>query len=201
MNFWKVTLFIRLWCLSLAGGLCLNAAASEKITLLAFGDWGASNSEAQQACARQMNAYAQSNRVAFSAALLLGDNFYHKLPGGPDDPRWWIEFEQAYDPAVLNMPFYAALGNHDYEGDKAGAQLAYAKAHPTSRWKMPAKWYRVEIPETNPMASVLVLDSNFSRMNALLIRGTPTVTSKGRTIARKPVSNSAVCASATESGI
>ena len=33
-----------------------------------------------------------------------------------------------------------------------------------SRWKMPAKWYRVEIPAANPVVSVLVLDSNFKEL-------------------------------------
>jgi tartrate-resistant acid phosphatase type 5 len=166
MAFWNRTALIRRWCFSLACGCCLSAPATAQVTLLAFGDWGDANSEAQQACARQMNAYARSNQVQFSAALLLGDNFYHKLPGGVNDPRWQVEFEQAYDPALLDMPFYAALGNHDYEGDKAEIQLAYAKAHPDGRWKMPSKWYRVNLPEENPVASVLVLDSNFARMRA-----------------------------------
>lgn len=144
--------------------VCVSASAAEEVTLLAFGDWGWSNSPEQQACAKQMAAYARSNQVPFDAALLLGDNFYHNLRGGVSDPRWRVEFEQAYDPTVLDMPFYAALGNHDYEGKKARTELAYAKAHPEGRWKMPAKWYRVEIPEKNPLVSVLVLDSNFARM-------------------------------------
>ena len=43
----------------------------------------------------------------------------------------------------------------------AGLGLSHAaKQHPDSRWKMPAKHYRVELPADHPIVSVLVLDSN-----------------------------------------
>ena len=86
------------------------------------------------------------------------------MPGGVSDPRWKAEFEQMYDASVLDMPFYAALGNHDYKSGKAEAELAYAQQHPDSRWKMPARWYRVEIPADKPVVSVLVLDSNAPKL-------------------------------------
>lgn len=131
------------------------------VNILAFGDWGQTNSPAQRATAKQMATYATKNNVKFDAALTLGDNFYSKMPGGVTDARWEVEFERMYDRQALPMPFYAALGNHDYEPDKDAAQLAYAKQHPESRWKMPDRWYRVEIPADKPVVSVLVLDSNY----------------------------------------
>ena len=40
-------------------------------------------------------------------------------------------------------------------------QLEYAKANPSSRWKMPAKWYSVEFPDADkPLVKVIYLDSN-----------------------------------------
>ena len=131
-----------------------------EVNLLAFGDWGWEDTAAQRATAQQMAAYARTGQIVFDAALLLGDNFYGGLPGGVNDPRWKVGFEQMYDAIVLDMPFYAALGNHDYESGKAEAELAYPKQNPDSRWKMPAQWYRVEIPADKPVVSVLVLDSN-----------------------------------------
>lgn len=131
-----------------------------EVNLLAFGDWGQTNSPAQQATAKQMAAYARGG-VKFDAALTLGDNFYSKMPDGVADKRWQVEFERMYDAKALAIPFYAALGNHDYEPGKVEAELAYAKQHPDGRWKMPAKWYRVEIPADKPVVSVLVLDSNY----------------------------------------
>ena len=139
-------------------------AGAAEINLLGFGDWGDGSTPVQIATARQMAAYATKSQVRFDAALLLGDNFYGSMPKGVDDPRWQTEFERMFDPQALPMPFYVALGNHDYEPTKAAAELAYAKKNPDSRWKMPAKWYRVELPADKPLVSVLVLDSNIKAL-------------------------------------
>src|ERR1041384_6541348 len=157
--------FLRLSCL-LAAWACLQfsdvATFAAEVNLLCFGDWGQNSSTAQRATALRMAVYAAKSDVRFDAALLLGDNFYGKMPRGVSDPRWRTEFEEMYSAQMLPMPFYVALGNHDYEPGKAAAELAYAKQHPDSRWKMPAKWYRVELPADHPVVSVLVLDSNYA---------------------------------------
>ncbi|RYD29209.1 MAG: metallophosphoesterase, partial [Verrucomicrobiaceae bacterium] len=69
----------------------------------------------------------------------------------------------------LDCPFYAVLGNHDYGPQydskqgraKADMQLEYSVRNPRSRFKMPAKWYSVELggPD-NPMVKVIFLDGN-----------------------------------------
>lgn len=135
-----------------------------EVNLLALGDWGQSNAPVQQAIANQMAAYARSS-VKVDATLLLGDNFYGTMPRGVADKRWQVEFETMYDAKALAVPFYAALGNHDYETGKDLAELDYAKQHPQSRWKMPNRWYRVEIPAAKPLVSVLVLDSNYAALS------------------------------------
>ena len=144
--------------------LGLQLAGAAEINLLSFGDWGDGNTPIQAATAHEMAAYTTNHHVRFDAALVLGDNFYHKMPGGVSDPRWQTEFELMFDAQALPMPFYAALGNHDYEEDKAPTELAYARENPTSRWKMPAKYYRVELPADHPLVSVLVLDSNVKQL-------------------------------------
>jgi tartrate-resistant acid phosphatase type 5 len=66
---------------------------------------------------------------------------------------------------VLNFPFYAALGNHDYDkleggGFKWQIEMEYARANPQSRWKLPSKWYRVDFPSADePLVTALVLDT------------------------------------------
>ena len=132
---------------------------SALVDLLAMGDWG-EGVPAQRAVADALATYAAGQRPKVTAMLLAGDNFYVKLPGGADDPQWKSLFENMYDPARLNFPFYAALGNHDYEGSKDLAELAYARLHPDSRWKLPARYYRVELPAVDPLVTVLMLDSN-----------------------------------------
>lgn len=151
---------LRLTILFCAAQLGFQLVGAAEINLLGFGDWGDGNTAVQIATARSMAAYATNHNVHFDAALVLGDNFYHKMPGGVSDPRWQTEFEQMFDARALPMPFYVALGNHDYEENKAAMQLAYARENPASRWKLPAKWYRVELPADKPLVSILVLDSD-----------------------------------------
>jgi len=150
---------IPLWAASALAAWAPPCRAAD-VQLLAFGDWGWPGSAAQRSDARRMTDYALENHVRFDAALLLGDNFYGRLRGGVDDARWRVEFEDMYDAKSLPMPFYAALGNHDYSGRNVETELVYAKRHPESRWKLPARWYRIELPPDKPLVSVLVLDSN-----------------------------------------
>src|SRR5574341_1365764 len=104
---------------------------------IAMGDWG-TGSPAQRQVAELMNAKAGRDSLHF--VLLLGDNFYEKGVASVDDPQWQKKFERMYDLPFLNVPFFAALGNHDYK--KAGspdAQVEYSKRH--TKWKMPARFY------------------------------------------------------------
>lgn len=126
---------------------------------LAMGDWG-EGVPAQKAVARELADYAAAQHVRFTGMLLAGDNFYVKLPGGVNDPVWQNLFEKMYDPVRLNFPFYVSLGNHDYDNGKDLIELAYARQHPESRWKLPARYYRVDLPAENPLVTVIMLDSN-----------------------------------------
>ena len=128
-----------------------------------MGDWG-EDTPAQRKVADAMAAFVEKRNVPFTAVpftavLLAGDSFYFKLTG-VDDPRWQKLFEHMYDPRVLTMPFYTCLGNHDYDGNNLQIELAYAKAHPGSRFKLPARWYRVDLPKEGPVVTVIMLDSN-----------------------------------------
>lgn len=69
-----------------------------------------------------------------------------------------------YDKSALPGPFYAVLGNHDYDGNKASIELAYGIEKKGTRWKMPARWYRVEFPREDPLVTVLLLDSNVEEL-------------------------------------
>lgn len=149
------------------------AKAQEPITnlpknglhFLAVGDFGTGN-EHQKAVARQMAAFSSKLGSPLTAVLALGDNFYKRL----EPERFKIHFEQMYSQKDFDCPFYACLGNHDYgpqydskQGPaKAQMQLDYAKNNPSSRWKMPAKWYAVELPDAeNPLVKIIILDGNY----------------------------------------
>ena len=143
----------------LAGRFDLRAASqvdAKAQHLFLLGDWGAVNPEPQQQVARAMISYAQGQAIQPAALLLLGDNFYG-------------QFEETYPASQFGGPCYALLGNHDYNVEPAGkceAQLAYAAAHPGTRWTMPAKWYRFDFPQARPLVTFLMLDSNYQKATA-----------------------------------
>jgi 3',5'-cyclic AMP phosphodiesterase CpdA len=127
------------------------------VDLLAMGDWG-TPSTTQRAVSASLSNYVKSSRRTFDGMLLLGDNTYFK-PDQLTPAIWDALFEQTYDSAVLKFPFYAALGNHDYAANTIQFQLDYSRKNPNGRWKMPAKYYRVDLPAANPIVTLLVLDS------------------------------------------
>jgi hypothetical protein len=139
--------------------------AADAMHLLAFGDFGSNGNANQIAVANQMASFAKSLDKPLAAVLALGDNFYRALT--PD--RFENHFERMYSTDGLNCPFYACAGNHDYgtafydlQKGKLQMQLDYAKNHPHSRWKMPAKWYTVHLPnEKAPLVKIIILDGNY----------------------------------------
>jgi tartrate-resistant acid phosphatase type 5 len=150
---------------SRAAGAPASDFGDDGLHFLALGDFGSGN-KGQVAVARQMNEFAGKLGKPLTAVLALGDNFYNHL----ETERFQRGFEDMYSKEHLDCPFFACLGNHDYgpgydskQGPaKADIQLEYAKANPTSRWKMPAKWYAVDFPSADkPLVKIIYLDSNF----------------------------------------
>jgi tartrate-resistant acid phosphatase type 5 len=148
----------------LGAGRPLTLFSGSGMHFLAMGDFGSGNVH-QTAVARQMAEFSKQLGNPLSGVFMLGDNFYGKL--SPD--RFPRHFEDMYPKAELNCPFYGCLGNHDYGPSydsgqgraKAQMQLDYAKENPASRWKMPAKWYALELPDPKaPLVKLIFLDSN-----------------------------------------
>jgi hypothetical protein len=112
-----------------------------------------------------MAKFAGSLGSPLAAVLALGDNFYREIT----PRRFEDHFEKMYSESELNCPFYACIGNHDYgtalydrQDGKLQMQLDYAKNNPQSRWKMPAKWYAVELPSAEaPLVKAIVLDGSY----------------------------------------
>jgi tartrate-resistant acid phosphatase type 5 len=139
--------------------------SQNEVNIIVIGDWG-NNKEAQKKTAATLNSYVDKTGRPFNATLLAGDNWYVRL-SGVSDYQWQSLFEDMYDAKKLAMPFYVTLGNHDYEFNKWNIERDYAKKNPDSRWKYPAKWYRVDFPvkPAKPLLSVLMLDSNKPKLS------------------------------------
>jgi tartrate-resistant acid phosphatase type 5 len=159
-----------LW-LGIVSGEALDGAGQPQVNLLVVGDCGyspsASRTPDQQNTARAMAEYASRGRIAVGAILLAGDTFKVKI-AGPDDPLFGRAFEEMFDAQTLSMRFYAVFGNHDYQYRAVTAGLTYGRTHPDSRWKMPDRWYRLDLPAQEPLVTVLMLDSNRSELGKKL---------------------------------
>lgn len=110
------------------------------LEFIAVGDSG-SGDIGQDLVAYAMEIHAA--RYPVNAILYLGDNFYESGVSSANDPKFQTHFEEMYDPTILNMPFYAILGNHDYRGN-VQAQVDYSQI--SSRWVMPAFYYTFTMP-------------------------------------------------------
>jgi hypothetical protein len=137
---------------------------TDQVNLLAMGDWGSGGQE-QRDVAQSISKYVSRTGLQFNGLLTCGDNFYVPLKDA-DDYHFQTLFEDMFDAKVINFPFYVSLGNHDYEKEKAKFELAYAANHPDSRWKLPSRWYRLDLPVEKPLVTILMLDSDKPRMTS-----------------------------------
>jgi hypothetical protein len=121
-----------------------------------MGDTGEGNA-AQYEVSQAIEAKCEADGCDF--VILLGDNFYDDGVTGVDDPQWQTKFEEPY--ANLDMPFYAVLGNHDYNGDglssnweQGPVEVQYTSV--SDKWVMPATFYTF----TAGPAAFIMLDTN-----------------------------------------
>ena len=106
------------------------------LNFLVFGDWGRHGERDQMEVAMQMEIAANTLRPQF--IISVGDNFYEHGVASTDDPQWQKTFEDVYVAPSLQIPWYVALGNHDYLGN-CDAQIAYGRL--SNRWNMPARYF------------------------------------------------------------
>ena len=140
------------------------------LNFLVFGDWGRNGEPDQMDVATQMGIAATEIDAKFIIAV--GDNFYENGVASVDDPQWQSSFEKVYTAPSLQVPWWVALGNHDYHGD-CDAQIAYGKT--SRRWNMPARYYtstqRIDADsavdffylDTTPMAKLDASEMMFNR--------------------------------------
>jgi len=118
--------------------LARATAADRPFSFLVVGDWGRDGAQHQRDVAEAMGRAGAESDARF--ILSVGDNFYENGVQSASDPQWRTSFEAIYTAPSLQIPWFVALGNHDYRGNPQ-AQLDYAARSP--RWKMPRRYYQV----------------------------------------------------------
>jgi len=147
--------------------------ADGELHFLTSGDYG-SQSKEQEAVSRAMQKYVADHTLKADGLLLLGDNFYSKMEGGLESKRWKTGFEEMYPASSFPGPCWAILGNHDYHDNAGGEQveLAYARQTKGTRWTMPSKWYRVDLPKENPAITFLYVDTDLPAVSGTVNKKT-----------------------------
>ena len=119
--------------------LLISDFYAQSVSFITMGDWGRGGNYGQTETAVAMGIYAEKNSTNF--ILVLGDNFYPTGVKSVNDSMWLASFENVYTFQSLQIPWYVAIGNHDY-GGSVQAQIDYSNI--SSRWKLPARYYSFE---------------------------------------------------------
>ena len=125
------------------------------LEFLAVGDWGRGGNRAQRQVADAMAVWADAHPLRFIVST--GDNFYEDGVTSVTDPKWKASFEDVYTARSLQIPWFVALGNHDYRGN-VETQIEYSRW--SSRWRMPARTYTFsETAGDGARVQFLILDT------------------------------------------
>ena len=134
----------------------LTAASAAPLDLLVVGDWGRDGTNHQREVAAQMDKAAAA--LGSRCVVSVGDNFYEDGVQSASDPQWHSSFEAIYSGRSLQIPWYVALGNHDYRGVPQ-AQIDYTRR--STRWRMPDRYYKVAGSEIGaPHLDLFVIDTS-----------------------------------------
>jgi hypothetical protein len=135
---------------------------NKRVRFIALGDQGKGNTTQRDVgiAIRDLCAVRGCDFV-----LLLGDNIYDSGVDSVTDPQWQTKFEEPYHD--IDLPFYAALGNHDNGGrliieaggignefHKGAIEVEYTQV--STKWTMPATHYTF----TQGHVGFIVLDTN-----------------------------------------
>jgi tartrate-resistant acid phosphatase type 5 len=132
------------------------APSAASCNFLVVGDWGRDGNAHQREVGEQMGKAAE--RLASQCVISVGDNFYEDGVQSTSDPQWRSSFEAIYAAPSLQVPWYVALGNHDYRGVPQ-AQIDYTKI--SNRWYMPSRFYKVSGSQIGaPHLDLFVVDTS-----------------------------------------
>ena len=139
-----------------------DVPVDKPVKFIAMGDTGKGNAD-QRRVAMAIRDLCAARGCDF--VLMLGDNIYDAGVESTTDPQWQSKFEQPYHD--VDLPFYVALGNHDYGGklfiDAPGignefelGKIEVDYTQVSTKWNMPATHYTF----TWGHVGFIVLDTN-----------------------------------------
>jgi tartrate-resistant acid phosphatase type 5 len=130
-------------------------ADTSALKFFVISDWGFNGSSNQKKVAAGM---ADLARLTFPKFIVTcGDNFQIDKIKTINDPFWETNYRDVYSDSSLLIPWYPALGNHDYFGNPT-AEVEYSTIY--NYWKMPARFYSfTKQVDSITFARFIVLDT------------------------------------------
>lgn len=121
------------------------AVASDSLSFIIMGDSGTGTEKQYKAAAAMKDV---CDKKGCDAVFGLGDNIYEFGPWSEQDKQFKDKFEAPF--ALINKPFFMALGNHDTSGlipgdgavNPRGTHEVNYTNH-SDKWKMPNRYYTV----------------------------------------------------------
>lgn len=128
---------------------------NSNLDLFVITDWGDNGSGNQLKVKYEMERIAGIIDLDFIVSC--GDNFHNTGVSSVSDPLWQSNYEDVYNDSSLLVPWYAALGNHDYFGNP-DAQVEFTAI--SEYWNMPARYYTF-VKNIDPVNAVrfIVMDT------------------------------------------
>lgn len=115
--------------------VALLSGVEGQLHFASLGSWGRNNND-QKAVAQTLKANAHRPPIAFITSP--GSNFMEGV-SDLEDRRWKTTFEDIYDGPELHLPFFAALGANDWDGNVTAMVLRTNETYgmPLSRATIP----------------------------------------------------------------
>ena len=132
----------------------------DSISFFVISDWGWGGTEGQKAIACQMSNLA--SKISPSFVISCGDNFQYEDTSFDDSNLWTKNFEEVYNFPSLKIPWFVALGNHDYIGDVNG-EIAYSKKN--ALWHMPSRFYSFTVQYSISQTIRFIVLDTYSLVN------------------------------------
>ncbi|MGI6232160.1 MAG: metallophosphoesterase [Prevotella sp.] len=152
------SLLVLLFCLPLMT-LAQNASVwktyKRDINFIVANDLGRNGYYDQKPIAELMG--EMSGAIGTSCVVAPGDIHHFYGVRSVNDPLWTTNYELIYSHPDLMLPWYPALGNHEYRGNTQ-AVLDYTNV--SRRWCMPARYYTKVLREGNVSLRLILLDTS-----------------------------------------
>lgn len=129
-------------------------ALEKEVNFYVANDLGRNGYYEQRPIAELMGRMAET--IGIECVVAPGDVHHFEGVRSTTDPLWMTDYELVYAHPELMLPWYPALGNHEYRGNTQ-AVLDYAGV--SARWMMSGRYYTRVLEDDGVSVRLVILDT------------------------------------------